>query len=71
MQIVVYYIKMSNNTTNIKLNDSENTNNATTNTDISKTKETPIKKCEWCKERDILPEMNHCNRLYCIAGMNC
>ena len=71
MQIVVYYIKMSNNTTNIKLNDSENTNNATTNTDISKIEQTQNKKCEWCKERDALPEMTHCNRLYCIAGINC
>ena len=68
--MIVVYIKMSTNTTNIIQDVSENTNNATTNTDISKTEETPNKKCEWCKERDVLPEMNHCNRLYCIAGMN-
>ena len=68
--MIVVYIKMSTNTTNISTDASENTNNTTTNTDISKIEQTQNKKCEWCKERDALPEMTHCNRLYCIAGMN-
>ena len=30
----------------------------------------PNKQCQWCKERECLPEMDHCDKLYCIAGMN-
>lgn len=52
---VIHYTKMADNSPD---------------TTVQVTTTEPVKKCEWCKERECLPEMEHCNRLYCIAGMN-
>lgn len=55
---VIHYTKMADNSPDTTVQ------NTTTPSNDS------FKKCEWCKERECLPEMEHCNRLYCIAGMN-
>lgn len=59
---VIHYTKMADNSPDTTAPSNENVSK----TDIDDT----VKKCEWCKDRECLPEMEHCNRLYCIAGMN-